>query len=120
MGLSFAVEVVVTRFDRGGMCNCSRPMGKFGTTPAAMPRAMAEFFRVNGLELSKVGQVDKLWPLRSLFFLPLHNHLKKARPDGQNSSKISCGPWDKPLETVNFEPDKAQQRSMIYLSRKSN
>jgi hypothetical protein len=61
-----------------------------------------------GLELSKVAQVDESRPLRFLFFLPLHNHLKRARPDGQNSSKISCGPLDKPLETVNFEPDKAQ------------
>jgi hypothetical protein len=96
-------------------------MGEFGSTPAAaMPRAMAEFFRVNGLELSKVGQVDKLRPLRSLFFLPLHNHLKKARPDGQNSSKISCGPLDKPRERIIFEPDKAHQRSMIYLSPTSN
>ena len=72
-------------------------MGNYGSTPAAaMPRAMAEFFRVNGLELSKVAQVDESWPLRSLFFLPLHNHLKKARPDGQNTSKISRGPLGRP------------------------
>jgi hypothetical protein len=67
-----------------------------------------------GLEPGKVAQVDESWPLRSLFFLPLHYHLKRARSDGQNMSKISCGPWDKPLERVIVNPDKAHQRSIFH------
>jgi hypothetical protein len=67
-----------------------------------------------GLEPRKVAQVNDSWPLSLLFFLPLHNHPKRARTDGQNTSKIFCGPLDRLLERVIFKPDKAHQRSIFH------